>query len=106
MNRQKNDLSFKNETANDKIEKLEKNLFNIDNDSIEFKRNFVRDIDAVKDKIINLEHNYKNECSKLKSSNDLLNSKNESIQNIENKFNIETTKLYDERDSITNENRK
>jgi len=50
-------LSFKNETANDKIEKLEKNLFNIDNDSIEFKRNFVRDIDAVKDKIINLEHN-------------------------------------------------
>lgn len=99
-------MSFKNETASDKIEKLEKDLNNIDNDSTEFKRNLVRDNDDVKDKINHLEQNYKNELYKLKTCKDLLNSKNEAIQNIEIKFDIEVTKLYDERDSITNENRK
>jgi len=86
-------LSFKNETANDKIEKLEKNLTNINNDSIEFKRNIDRDIEEIKDKIINLDHKYQNQVYKLKTCKDLLESKNEAIQNIEDKFNTESSRL-------------
>lgn len=98
-------MSFKNESADDKIEKLEKKLTNINNNSIEFKRNIEKDIEEVKDKIINMDHKYQNEVNKLKTCKDLLESKNEAIQNIENKFNIEKTKLYEERDSISTENR-
>jgi peptidoglycan hydrolase CwlO-like protein len=55
LNRKLNELGFKNETATDKIQRLEKELMNIDNNTTELNHTFAKDNMEIKDKYSKLD---------------------------------------------------
>jgi len=55
LNRKLNEYCFKNETATDKIQRLEKELMNIDNNTTELNQTIAKDNMEIKDKFSKLD---------------------------------------------------
>lgn len=101
-----NDLGYKNESAKDKIDRLENEMNKTEFNITDFKQSISKENLDLKDKNTQLDYDLKEAIYKLNNIKELLSNKNEANNNLETKFNIESSKLYDERDLITNENRR